>query len=368
MILADMGADVLRIDRPGQALGPTGEGRAPLLLFRGQRSVGLDLKQDGALEVLLRLADVADVLIEGFRPGVAERLGIGPEVCHERNPGLVYGRMTGWGQDGPWRGAAGHDINYIGLSGALGLLAGRSGAPPTPPLNLLGDLGGGGLLLAFGIACALVERQRSGVGQVVDASVLDGSALLTTMVHGMIPAGEWGPPGTNLIDGGAPFYDLYTTSDGKYVSIGPIEERFYDELIAALRLHGDDLPPRGDKDGWPRLRQAFASAFATRTRDEWNDLLGGTDVCFAPVLHPDESWQHPHNAEHGTFTVVDGVRQPAPAPRFSRTPGAVRWGPPSAGAHTDEALHAWGFSAGEIAGLESRGVVGAWASEHQEQP
>jgi alpha-methylacyl-CoA racemase len=363
MVLADLGADVIRLDRPDQGPGPGGEGTSPLLMFRGQRSVGLDLKATGATGVVLRLADQADVLIEGFRPGVTERMGFGPSVCHSRNPRLIYGRMTGWGQEGDWKDVAGHDVNYIAVSGALGLIAGRDGAKPVPPLNLLGDYGGGGLLLALGVVAALFERSTSGIGQIVDAAVVDGSALLATMFFGMLAAGEWGEAGTNLIDGGAPYYDVYETADGRLVSIGAIEERFYDRLVAALGLRAEDLPDRADKAQWPRLREVLAERFKEHTRADWDEMLGGLDACYAPILSPTEAAAHPHNASRGTLCVVDGVLQPAPAPRFSRTPGAVRRRPPRPGADTVDGLLAWGFDRSEVDQLLLDRVVGDWSTQ-----
>ncbi len=347
MILADLGADVLRIDRAGRA---TGIG-APL--GRGRRSVGVDLKHPDGPAAVLRLVESADVLVEGFRPGVAERLGIGPAECAARNPRLIYGRMTGWGQDGPLADRAGHDINYIAIAGALEPI-GRAGEPPVPPLNLVGDFGGGGMLLALGVLAALYERERSGLGQVVDAAMVDGAALLTTFLHGMRAGGMWSAPrGENLLDGGAPFYDTYTTADGKYVSVGALEPQFYAALLAGLGIGAEELPPQLDRAGWPVLRARFTAEFASRTRDEWTAVFDGTDACVAPVLAPAEAPRHPHNAARGVFTEVDGVVQPAPAPRFSRTPAARLGGP----APDDEPWADWGVEPAELAALRTAGAV-----------
>ncbi|HLG92863.1 MAG TPA: CaiB/BaiF CoA-transferase family protein [Acidimicrobiales bacterium] len=354
MMLADMGAEVVRVDRADRAgrSGPSLD-----LLGRGRPSVGLDLKAPGGPEVVLRLVERADALIEGFRPGVAEKLGVGPDPCLERNPKLVYGRMTGWGQEGPLAGAAGHDINYIALAGALDGI-GRAGQAPVPPMNLVGDFGGGGMLLAFGIACGLIEAARSGKGQVVDAAMVDGAAIQTTFIHQMRALGMWpGPRGTNLLDSGAPFYDAYQTKDGKYVAVGALEAQFYQELVQRLGLEAEDLPPQMDRSAWPDMKRRFAELFRTRTRQEWCEILEGTDACFAPVLSMEEAAGHPHNRHRGTFVEVDGVPQPAPAPRFSRTPGAVARPPSQPGADTEEALLAWGFSGQEISELRAAGTI-----------
>ncbi len=353
MLLADMGADVVRVDRPAAEDSPG----LPQLLGRGRRSLVVDLKHERGAEVVLRLAADADALIEGFRPGVAERLGIGPDVCLARNPRLVYGRMTGWGQDGPLRHAAGHDIDYIAVAGALHPI-GQQGRAPVPPLNLLGDYGGGGLLLAFGIACGLLEARRSGQGQVIDAAIVDGAALLTTMVHELAPLGLWNERrGTNLLDGGAPFYGVYETADGEHMAVGALEPKFYAELLGRLGLDAGDLPAPADRARWPQLRERLAAVFRTRTRAEWCELLEGSDACVAPVLRPSEAPAHRHNLERGTFVPVGGSPQPAPAPRFSRTPPTPPSPPPAPGQHTDEVLAAWGFDAAEIAGLRAAGAV-----------
>jgi len=357
MVLADMGAEVLRIDR-AQNVGPKAGGEPPGdLLNRGRRSLGLDLKNPEGVAALVKLVEQADVLLEGFRPGVMERLGLGPEVCLERNPRLVYGRMTGWGQTGPLAHAAGHDINYIALAGTLHGI-GRAGEKPLPPLNLVGDFGGGGMLLAFGIVTALFERSRSGRGQVVDAAMVDGAALLMTMMHGFRHAGFWKDErGTNLLDTGSHFYDTYETADGKYISIGSIEPQFYQELLRLTGLEGEDLPRQMDRSAWGPLAKRLTEIFKSKTRDEWCEIMEGTDVCFAPVLSMGEAYQHPHNLARGTFVEVAGKLQPGPAPRFSRTPAEISRPPSHAGQHTDEALAEWGFSAKEIARLRDQKAI-----------
>ncbi|GAA0229458.1 CaiB/BaiF CoA-transferase family protein [Saccharothrix mutabilis subsp. mutabilis] len=353
MVLADLGADVVRVDRVSGGLEVPGD-----VLGRGRRSIGVDIRRPEGAELVLKLVERSDVLVEGFRPGVTERLGIGPAQCLARNQRLVYGRMTGWGQDGPLADRAGHDINYIALAGALEPI-GRAGQPPTVPLNVIGDFGGGGLLLALGILAALYERERSGRGQVVDAAMVDGAALLTTFLHGMKAAGAWGGErGTNLLDGGAPFYDVYATADGKFVSIGALEEKFYADLLVLLGLADSDVPNRHDPAQWPALRARIAEAVATRTRDEWAALAAGTDACLAPVLAPDEAPAHPHNRARGTFVEVGGLTQPGPAPRFDRTPAGGPSAPPATGHHTDEVLEFLGLGEGDIAELRRSGVVG----------
>jgi len=357
MMLADMGAEVLRVDRAGSVRGGD-PGQPPLdPLARGRRSVGIDLKSPEGLAVLLDLVDQADGLIEGFRPGVAERLGFGPDVCAERNPRLVYGRMTGWGQQGPYAPTAGHDINYIALAGALAHL-GRAGEPPTPPINLVGDFGGGGMLMAFGMVCGLLEASRSGTGQVVDAAMVDGSALLMTMMYGFSAMGMWNEErGTNLLDTGAHCYDVYETSDGKWVSIGSLEPQFYAELLTLLELDPAGLPHQHDRSAWPELTERFRAIFATRTRDQWCEVFEGTDVCFAPVLTMTEAAEHPHNVERGTFVEVAGLTQPAPAPRFSRTAPVIERPPAHPGQHTDEALADWGVDPARLAALRQSGAI-----------
>jgi alpha-methylacyl-CoA racemase len=353
MLLADMGAEVIRVDRPETAGSPGW----PALMSRGRRSVVVDLKHERGAEVVLRLAERADALLEGFRPGVAERLGIGPETCLARNSRLVYGRMTGWGQEGPLRHTAGHDIAYIAVAGALHPI-GERGGPPVPPLNLLGDFGGGGLLLAFGIACGLVEARRSGQGQVVDAAIVDGAALLTTAVHELAAFGQWQERrGANLLDGGAPFYGVYETADGEYVAVGALEPKFYGELLDKLGLRAEDLPAQTDRERWPELRERLEAVFRTRTRAEWTDLFEGSDACVAPVLRPSEAATYPHNRARRAFVPVDGAPQPAPAPRFSRTPPAPPGPRPTPGQHTDEVLASSGFGPAEIAALRAAGAI-----------
>jgi alpha-methylacyl-CoA racemase len=358
MLLADLGAEVIRVDRPG---AQAGNPLAPEfdLLNRGRRSLVLDLKRPGADSVVLRLAQTADVLIEGLRPGVAERLGVGPDACLERNPRLVYGRMTGWGQDGPLAARAGHDINYIALAGALGLM-GPADRPPTVPVNLLGDFGGGAMFLALGVVCAVLEARTSGRGQVVDASIVEGTALLTTIVHGMRAQGLWeGARAENLLDGGAHFYGVYECADGRHISIGAVEPQFYRELLEALGLAEDDDFLRGhaDRSRWPLLRMRLETVFRSRTSTEWTDLLGDRDVCFAPVLALDEVAVHPHNRARGSFTDAHGLLQPAPAPRFSRTVPDTPGPPALPGADSRAVLAGGGFTAAEIDALLAAGTV-----------
>ncbi|MGI8756783.1 MAG: CaiB/BaiF CoA transferase family protein [Acidimicrobiales bacterium] len=357
MLLADLGAEVVRIDRAANVVGGDPATPPADLLARGRRSVGVDLKHPDGVATVLDLLAGADVLVEGFRPGVMERLGLGPDVCLERNPRLVYARMTGWGQDGPYASAAGHDINYIALAGALEPL-GRAGEQPTPPINLVGDFGGGGMLLAFGVCAALVEVSTSGQGQVIDAAMVDGAASLMTMTWSFKHMGIWdGERGTNMLDTGAHFYDTYETADGKYVSIGSIEPQFYGELLRLTGLDGTDLPKQMDRSQWPTLKVRFAEVFRTKTRDQWCALMEHTDVCFAPVLAMDEAPGHPHIAARNTFTEVAGLTQPAPAPRFSRTAGEILRPPPHAGQHTDEVLAEWGMDTERIAERRAAGAI-----------
>jgi len=356
-MLADAGADIVRIDRAERATYPPVETPHVDLMNRGRRSVAVDLKHPDGVELVLRLAGEAEGLMEGFRPGVAERLGLGPDVCLARNPALVYGRMTGWGQDGPMALAAGHDVDYIALAGALEPI-GRAGERPLPPLNLIGDFGGGGMLLAFGMVSAILSAQRTGEGQVVDAAMVDGAAALMTMTYTLRAAGIWRDErGTNLLDTGAHFYEVYETSDGGFVGVGAIEPQFYAELIDGLGLAGEELPGQMDRQAWPAMKERFAAVFATRTRDEWESVFEGTDACVAPVLSPAEAPSHPHNVHRGTFTDVAGVVQPAPAPHFQGTPGAIRRPPPNPGQHADEALADWGLDDGEIAKLRETGAI-----------
>jgi alpha-methylacyl-CoA racemase len=355
MLLADMGAEVVRIDRPGGRLISFPDPDYDLL-NRGRRSAAIDLKQPGGTELLLRLVEQADALLEGFRPGVMERLGLGPDVCLERNPRLVYGRMTGWGQDGPLAARAGHDINYIALAGALDHI-GRAGQPPTPPLNLVGDFGGGALYLVYGMVCALLERVRSGRGQVVDAAMVDGAASLMTVFHGVQQLGGMNERGHNMIDSGSHFYDVYECADGRYVSIGSVEPKFYAELLSRLGI--EDLDPAQQMNGeeWPKLKQRFAALFKTKTRQEWCEVFEGSDACFAPVLSIEEARKHPHAAARQSFIRVAGLEQPAPAPRFSRTRPEVTRGAARVGEHTAEVLSDWGFSESEIESARKDGVI-----------
>ena len=351
MILADLGADVVRVDRAGSVQQGL-EGIPGDTLGRGKRSIGVDLKTPEGVELVLRLVESADVLIEGFRPGVTERLGVGPDVCRARNPRLIYGRMTGWGQDGPYAHTAGHDLNYIALAGVLERI-GRAGEKPAVPLNLIGDFGGGGMLLALGVACALVERSTSGQGQVIDAAMVDGAALLMTFFYGFAQ----GPRGTNLLDGGAPHYDVYECADGGYVTIGSIEPQFYAELQDLLGLEGELWGDQNDLARWPERKEELTRLFKTKTRDEWCAVLEGSDVCFAPALSPAEAATHPHNVARGSFVDVGGLVQPGPAPRFDRTPPTISRPASFAGAHTDEVLAEAGFSEDEIAKLRDVGTI-----------
>jgi alpha-methylacyl-CoA racemase len=357
MMLADMGAEVIRVDRAENVTGGDPANPPADLNNRGRRSIGVDLKNPDGVAVVLDLVERADALIEGFRPGVAERLRIGPDECLARNPRLVYGRMTGWGQDGPLAGAAGHDINYIALAGALDPI-GRRGEAPVPPLNLIGDYGGGGMLLAFGVVCGVLEAQRSGQGQVVHTAMVDGAAVLMTMTHALRAMGIWNDErGTNMLDTGAHFYNVYETADGQYVSIGSIEPQFYAELLRLTGLEGEELPWQHDRVQWPALKERLAAIFRTKTRDEWSELMEGTDVCFAPVLSIPEAMEHPHNVDRDTFVEVAGIRQPGPAPRFSRTKPEISSPPPHAGQHTDEVLAAAGFDADRVAKLREAGAI-----------
>ena len=356
MVLADLGADVVRIDRAERVTDRDPAGSRFDLMARGRRSIGVDLKHPEGVATVLDLVERADVLIEGFRPGVAERLGIGPDACLARNPRLVYGRMTGWGQTGPYAHTAGHDINYIALSGALHPI-GRRGEAPVPPVNFVGDFGGGGMLLALGVCAAVIEARISGMGQVVDAAMTDGSALLTTMFHGLAATGAWTTErGTNLLDTGSHMYDVFECADGEYISLGSLEPQFYAEMCMRLGIPIDEMPEY-DRPRWPEFKERIKGVVREKTRDEWCALLEGTDVCFAPVLSLTEAPAHPHNRERETFVEVEGITQPAPAPRFSRTPGAVRRPPSAAGQHTDEALGEWGFSADRIAALKESGAI-----------
>lgn len=353
MLLADLGAEVIRIDRVGGAGNPLGEGSWNFM-HRGRRSAAVDLKHDGGRELVLRLCERADALIEGFRPGVMERLGLGPEDVAARNPRLVYGRMTGYGQDGPLAQVAGHDINYISVAGVLGAMR-RTGEKPLFPLNLVGDFGGGGMLLALGVVSAVLEARISGQGQVVDAAMVEGSALLATMLHAMRTAGLWNDtPGTNLLDSGAPFYEVYETSDGGHMAVGALEPQFYAELLRLLELDADAFP-QWEQPRWPEFKARFAAVFATRTRAEWTARFEGEDACATPVLGLHEAASHPHNVARGTFVEVGGKVQPAPAPRFSRTPATISSAPSDPGADTDAVLADWGI--GDVAALRDGGAI-----------
>ena len=353
MVLADLGAEVIRVDR-GSAKGTGSRQEAS---NRGKKSIAVDLKSKDGVEVVLKLVKDADAIFEGFRPGVMERLGLGPEKCMELNESLVYGRMTGWGQDGPLSNAAGHDINYIALSGALAAI-GRPGSPPVPPLNLIGDFGGGGMLLALGLVSALLEAKQSGKGQVVDAAMTDGSALLMTMIYTMQSSGFWKDSmGSNMLDGGAHFYDTYECSDGKFISLGSIEPQFYKLLCDLAGFDGNLSSDQMSRDSWPEKKKAVKDIILTKTREEWCQIMEGTDVCFAPVLNMEEAPNHPHNKARHTFIELEGVTQPAPAPRFSRTQPEVQSSPSLVGEHTDEILQSLNLSDEEIEDLKSSGSV-----------
>lgn len=359
MVLADLGARVIRIDRPTAV-----PSEVPLMspvdvLERGKRSVALNLKTPEGVELLLRLVERADGFIDPYRPGVVERLGIGPEVCLGRRPSLVYGRMTGWGQSGPYASMAGHDINYIAISGVLDAI-GRAGGPPTPPLNVVGDFGGGGMLLVIGLLAGIVEARSSGTGQVVDAAMIDGAALLSSVYFGSSGLKDWREErGTNLVDSGAPFYDVYRTADDRYVSIGAIEPQFFAELVRRLGLRPEEMPDQHDRSGWPAMRSKFKHAFAERTLEAWCVELDGTDVCFAPVLTFSEAPRHPQNVHRDVFVSIDGRVQPAPAPRFERTPAVPEGAPPHPGENTAEVLSEIGVAERTISSLARAGIVRA---------
>ena len=353
MVLADLGAEIIRVDR-ASAIG-TGSKKEPS--NRGKKSIAVDLKAKEGVEVVLKLVETADAIFEGFRPGVMERLGIGPEVCLARNDRIVFGRMTGWGQEGPLANAAGHDINYISLSGALAAI-GRPGSPPVPPLNLIGDFGGGGMLLALGLVAALLESKESKQGQVVDAAMTDGSALLMTMIYSMQSSGMWKTTmGSNLLDGGSHFYDTYECKDGKFISIGSIEPQFYALLCQIAELDEKVFSKQMSRDLWPEQKEEIKKVFLKKTRHDWCELMEGTDVCFAPVLDMSEAPQHPHNKERKTFIDLEGVTQPAPAPRFSRTEPEVVSSPSIVGEHTNEVLSSIGLSEEDISTLKTSGAV-----------
>jgi len=356
MLLADLGAEVLRVDRVDAVRAIDASTPATNAMYRSKAAIGLDLKAPSGVETFLRLTDAADAVFEVFRPGVAERLGIGPDVARGRNPRLVYGRLTGYGQDGPLADRAGHDLDYLAIAGALEPL-GRAGAPPTPPINVLADFAGGGMLLAYGIVAALLAREHTGQGQVVDAAMVDGAAVMLTPFYAARASGFWGPRGTNMLDTGSPWYDSYETSDGRWLAVGAIEPQFYAQLLEGLELAGEDLPEQHDRDGWPELRERFATVIRTRTRDEWEQHFADFDACVAPVLDPVEAPSHPHNRARATFREIRGVPQPAPAPRFSGTPLADPAPPEHAGERETHVLEAWGLSRDEVAGLVAMGVV-----------
>jgi alpha-methylacyl-CoA racemase len=353
MVLADLGVEIIRVDRASAI----GTGSKQDAANRGKKSIAVDLKSEEGVEVVLKLVETADAIFEGFRPGVMERLGLGPDVCSERNERIVFGRMTGWGQEGPLANAAGHDINYISLTGALAAI-GRPGSPPVPPLNLIGDFGGGGMLLALGLLAALLESKKSKKGQVVDAAMTDGSALLMTMIYSMYSSGMWKTSmGSNLLDGGSHFYDTYECKDGKFISLGSIEPQFYALLCQIAELDESIFGKQMSRDSWPEQKEAIKKIILDKTRDEWCELMEGTDVCFAPVLDMSEAPKHPHNVERKTFIDLEGVTQPAPAPRFSRTEPEVVSSPSVVGEHTDEVLTSIGFSDEDINTLKTSGAV-----------
>jgi alpha-methylacyl-CoA racemase len=360
MLVADMGAEVIRVDRAanvGRDIGREGEDPRFGLLQRGRRNIAVDLKNPAGVEAVLRLIDRADALLEGFRPGVMERLGLGPEICLPRNNKLVYGRMTGWGQDGPIAHTAGHDINYIALSGALHAI-GEAGGPPVPPLNLIGDFGGGALYLAMGVLAGIISARATGKGQVIDCSMVEGSASLMMMMYGALAAGAWREErGSNRTDGGAHFYHVYETKDGEHVAVGSIEPQFYMLLLKHTGLAGENLPAQMERAAWPDMQQRLARIFKGKTRAEWTAIMQQTDICFAPVLRMSEAMHHPHNVHRESFVEVAGIPQPAPAPRFLGTPTRVQRPPARVGEHTEAILHDWGFAPGEIAELQRCAAV-----------
>jgi alpha-methylacyl-CoA racemase len=358
MLLSDMGADIIRVDRAQQVNPATFDKPNLEPMYRGRRSIGVDLKKPEGVELVLQLVEGADALIEGYRPGVTERLGLGPDVCLARNPKLVYGRMTGWGQDGPMAQAAGHDINYIALAGALAHF-GRAGSKPTPPINLVGDFGGGGMFMAFGVVCGILEARASGKGQVLDVAMVDGSAVLMSMMWGLKKIGFWDEEhfGANVLDTGAPFYDTYETKDGKFISLGSLEPQFYAELLTKTGLTDTGLPMQMDRTGYDAWREKFTALFKTKTRDEWDAILRGSDACYAPVVTMSEAAEDEHIKARQTIIERNGVQQPAPAPRFSRTAPEVERDAPWPGQHTDEALRDWGVDASEVTKLREAGAI-----------
>ncbi len=356
MLLADLGAEVIRVDRSSQVDIGIDNGRKYSVLNRSRKSISVDLKNPDGIKTVLKLVENADALIEGFRPGVTERLGLGPDECMERNPALVYGRMTGWGQEGPIAHAAGHDINYIALTGALHAIGGAD--KPSPPLNIVGDFGGGGVFLAFGLCAALLESKNSGLGQVVDSAMTEGAATLMSSIYGMHASGRWSNKREdNFLDGGSYYYGVYETADNKFISIGSIEAKFHDVLLEITGLTDATTVDRNDQSTWEEKKQRMAQLVRLKTREEWDELMLGSDVCYAPVLDFEEAPKHPHNVARQSFVEIEGVMQPAPAPKFSRTPGRVQMPPPSPGQHTSEILSEWGFSASEIEILKNVGAV-----------
>jgi alpha-methylacyl-CoA racemase len=356
MLLADLGAEVLRVDRVEAARAIDPSSPATNAMHRSKQAIALDLKEPSGVETFLRLTDAADAAFEVFRPGVAERLGIGPDAALARNPRLVYGRLTGWGQDGPLADKAGHDIDYLAIAGALEPL-GRAGQPPTPPINVIADFAGGGMLLAYGIVAALFARERTGAGQVIDAAMVDGAATMLTPFYAARASGFWGERGTNMLDTGSPWYDSYETSDSKWLALGAIEPQFYAQLLAGLGLDAAELPDQHDESGWPELRERFAAVIRTRTRDEWVARFAELDACVAPALTPIEATEHPHNVARGTFLDLVGVPQPAPAPRFSATPSPAPRPPVHPGSSTESTLTQWGFTGDEVAALRDAGTL-----------
>ena len=364
MLLSDMGAEVIRVDRAaivGQDTDRDGNDARYNLLSRGRRNIAVDLKNAAGVDATLRLIDGADALLEGFRPGVMERLGLGPDLCLARNPKLVYGRMTGWGQDGPIAHIAGHDINYIALSGVLHTI-GEAGGPPVPPLNLVGDFGGGALYLAMGVLAGIISARSTGRGQVIDCSMVEGSASLMMMMYGALASGAWKEErGANRTDGGAHYYHVYETRDGEHVAIGAIEPQFYALLLKHTGLEGEDLPPQTDRAEWPGMQERLQRIFKTKTRAEWVEIMQETDICFAPVLRMSEALKHPHNVHRESFVEIEGIPQPGPAPRFLGTPTRVQRPPARVGEHTHQILRDWGFSSAEIAELHRAGAVASAA-------
>ncbi len=358
MMLSDMGAEVVRVDRLADAGLGIAMPKKYNFLSRGRKSIAIDLKNPDGIEALLKLIDGADCVLEGFRPGVMERLGMGPDVCMARNPKLVFARVTGWGQEGPLSKAAGHDLNYIALSGALHAIGRSNDEPPTPPLNLVGDFGGGTMFVLTGILAALLEVKNSGLGQVVDAGMVDGALSLMTSIYGMYASGvQSDERASNILDSGSHFYNTYETKDGRYVSIGSIETKFYDELLEKMDIEPDTMAPQMERESWPAMKEKFKALFLTKTRDEWCAIMDNTDICFAPVLTLEEAPDYPHNKERNAFVDVEGVKHPAPAPRFSRTPSSIKGPAPKTGIHTEEVLRDWGISSDDINALKAGGAI-----------